>query len=146
MAAFFLTGFDAMDEPGRNADGTFADGNTFSDGRNKYLRQQELKELFAAAVTDSEIQRLANKLMAMSLDGDLQAAKLLLHHVFKDQQAPAVAVQINQTSNDAERRQKTLALLEKVTRAGRLRAAGVHDHRVADVIEVQAKRRTCEDG
>ena len=47
---------------GRNDDGTFAQGNTFSDGRNKYARQQELRELFTAAVTESEIQRLANDL------------------------------------------------------------------------------------
>ena len=134
-----------MNEPsGRNEDGTFSDGNTFSDGRNKYLRQQELKELFAAAVTDSEIQRLASKLTAMALDGDLTAAKLLLHHLFKEQAGPAVAVQINQASDESERKLKTQALIQRVTQQRQLYAAGAHDHRVADVIEVQAKRRAAE--
>ena len=130
---------------GRNSDGKFAEGNTFSDGRNKYARQQELKQLFADAVSHQEIQRLANKLTAMALDGDMQAAKLLLTTLFKEQPGPAVAVQINQATNEADRKQKTLALIQKVTQANRLRAAGVHDHRTADqVIEVQAKSRPGE--
>ena len=127
---------------GRNPDGTFADGNTFSDGRNKYARQQELRQLFTDAVSHQDIQRLANKLTAMALDGDMQAAKLLLMTLFKEQAGPAVAVQINQASaSESERKAKTAALINRMQQAGRLRAAGVHDHRPADqVIEVQAKR------
>lgn len=129
---------------GRNPDGTFAEGNTFSDGRNKYARQHELRQLFADAVSHQEIQRLANKLTAMALDGDMQAAKLLLTTLFKEQAGPAVAVQINQATNEADRKQKTLALIQRVTQANRLRAAG-HDHRAAEqVIEVPAKIRPGE--
>lgn len=137
---------------GRNPDGTFTEGNTFSDGRNKYARQHELRAQFAAAVTDSEIQRLANKLVAMALDGDMQAAKLLLTTLFKEQSGPAVAVQINQQGSPQERRQKLDALIEKIKGRGiterqqqQRHAAGLHDHRVSDaVLEVQAKQSAAE--
>ena len=99
---------------GRNSDGTFAEGNTFSDGRNKYARQQELKQLFADAVTDSEVQRLANKLTAMALDGDMQAAKLLLTTLFKEQAGPAVALQINQGQSRAELTQKCVDIANRI--------------------------------
>ena len=129
-----------MSEPGRDELGQFSEGNTFSDGRNKYLRQQELKQLFADAVTDSEIQRLANKLMALSLDGDLQAAKLLLTTLFKDPQSPTVAVQVNTGSMDANK-SRTIAIANRV-RLERLRKqAGTHEHRA---IEVPSKRGAAE--
>ena len=134
-----------MTEPGRDELGQFADGNTFSDGRNKYARQHELKAMFAAAVTDSEIQRLANKLTAMALDGDLQAAKLLLTTLFKDPQTPAVAVQINQQSR-AGAVQSCIDIANRIKMDRLRKQAGIHEHRVADrVIDVQAKRGTCDE-
>ena len=75
---------------GRNEAGQFTEGNTFSDGRNKHLHAAELRQLFCEAINAGEIQRLAYKLMGMALDGDLQAAKLLLSTAFKD--VPTVAV------------------------------------------------------
>ncbi len=78
---------------GRNEAGQFTEGNTFSDGRNKHLHAAELRQLFCEAINAGEIQRLAYKLMGMALDGDLQAAKLLLSTAFKD--VPTIAVQVN---------------------------------------------------
>jgi hypothetical protein len=131
-----------MSEPGRDELGQFAEGNEFSNGRNKYLRQQELKQLFADAITDSEIQRLANKLMAMALDGDTTAAKLLLTTLFKDPQTPAIALQINNGSMEA-RKAQSIAIANRIKMDHLRKQAGIHEHRVADkAIDVQAKRGT----
>jgi hypothetical protein len=121
---------------GRNPDGTFADGNTFSDGRNKYARQQELRQLFTDAVSHQDIQRLANKLTAMALDGDMQAAKLLLLTLFKEQAGPAVALQINQGSR-AESVQKCVDIANRIRQQRQRAALGFEPNAV---IELPAKQ------
>lgn len=125
---------------GRNPDGTFADGNTFSDGRNKYARQQELRQLFTDAVSHQDIQRLANKLTAMALDGDMQAAKLLLLTLFKEQAGPAVALQINQ-GNRAESVQKCVDIANKIRQQRQRAALGFEPNAV---IELPAKQGSGE--
>ena len=117
---------------GRNPDGTFADGNTFSDGRNKYARQQELRQLFTDAVSHQDIQRLANKLTAMALDGDMQAAKLLLLTLFKEQAGPAVALQINQGSR-AESVQKCVDIANRIRQQRQRAALGFEPNAVIDL-------------
>jgi hypothetical protein len=117
---------------GRNPDGTFADGNTFSDGRNKYARQQELRQLFTDAVSHQDIQRLANKLTAMALDGDMQAAKLLLLTLFKEQAGPAVALQINQGSR-AESVQKCVDIANRIRQQRERAALGFEQNAVIDL-------------
>jgi hypothetical protein len=88
---------------------------------------------------------LANKLTAMALDGDLQAAKLLLTTLFKDPQTPAVAVQINQQSR-AGAVQSCIDIANRIKMDRLRKQAGIHEHRVADrVIDVQAKRGTCDE-
>ena len=96
---------------GRNEDGTFADNNPFSDGRNKHLRQAELKTMFAESCTHADVQRLASKLMAMALDGDMTAARLLLGTLFKDPVAPSVAVQVN---NEAPSRAQVMTMTQRI--------------------------------
>ena len=80
---------------GRNEAGKFIEGNTFSDGRNKHLHAAELRTMFCDAISEGEIQRLAYKLMGMALDGDLQAAKLLLSVAFKDVPVVATVVPVD---------------------------------------------------
>lgn len=127
-----------MNEPsGRNEDGTFAEGNTFSDGRNKYARQQELRAMFTEAVTDSEVQRLANKLTAMALDGDMQAAKLLLMTLFKDPPTPTVAVQVNQGQSRAELAQKCVDIANRIKQQRQRQSLGFEPNAV---IELPAKQ------
>ncbi len=116
---------------GRNDDGTFAQGNTFSDGRNKYARQQELRALFTDAVSHQDIQRLANKLCAMALAGDLRAAKLLLLTLFKEQAGPAVAVQVNQGSRE-ELTGKCIAIANRLRQERQRHALGFEPIAVQD--------------
>jgi hypothetical protein len=102
---------------GRNDDGTFCDGNQFSDGRNKHGRQAELKRMFTESCTHADVQRLASKLMAMALDGDMTAARLLLGTLFKDPVSPSVAVQVNnEAPGRSELMQKTLAIADRIRR------------------------------
>ena len=122
---------------GRNDDGTFAQGNSFADGRNKYARQQELRQLFTDAVSHQDIQRLANKLTAMALDGDMQAAKLLLTTLFKEQAGPAVALQINQGQSQAELTQKCVDIANRIKQQRQRAALGFEPNAV---IELPAKQ------
>ena len=116
---------------GRNDDGTFATGNAFSDGRNKYARQQELRALVTDAVSHQDIQRLANKLTAMAIDGDMAAAKLLLVTLFKEQAGPAVAVQVNQGSRE-ELTGKCIAIANRLRQERQRHALGFEPNAVQD--------------
>jgi hypothetical protein len=110
---------------GRNDDGTFCDGNQFSDGRNKHGRQAELKRMFTESCTHADVQRLASKLMAMALDGDMTAARLLLGTLFKDPVSPSVAVQVNnEAPGRSELMQKTLAIADRIRRGKSTEADG----------------------
>lgn len=129
-----------MSDAGRNEDGTFAEGNTFSDGRNKYARQHELKQLFAEAVTHQEIQRLANKLTALALDGDMTAAKLLLTTLFKDPPSPAIALQVNNGNSLDANKSRMIAIANRIKLARLKQEAGIEETQ-SRVIEVSAKRK-----
>lgn len=58
-------------------------------------RAAELKALFVNAITPDAVRQLANKLLEMALDGDLQAAKLLLNVAFKDVPVVATVVPVD---------------------------------------------------
>ena len=119
---------------GRNDDGTFADNNPFSDGRNKHLRTHELKRMFAESVSPADIQRLANKLLGLALDGDLVAARLLLGTLFRDPVAPSVAVQVNAGSSRSGIMQKTLAIAERIRRGKSSEADGAVGQTVIEAV------------
>ena len=58
-------------------------------------RAAELKTLFIEAITPDAVRQLAGKLLSMALDGDLQAAKLLLSVAFKDVPVVATVVPVD---------------------------------------------------
>ena len=103
-----------MSDSGRDDLGRFSDGNEFSNGRNKHLRQAELRQQFTEAVTSDQIQELARTLMTAAINGDLEAAKLLTGVLFKEQSAPAVALQINQGLQQNDRIGRALAVIRRV--------------------------------
>ena len=59
------------------------------------VRAAELKILFIEAITPDAVRQLAGKLLEMALDGDLQAAKLLLNVAFKDLPVVATVVPVD---------------------------------------------------
>lgn len=120
---------------GRNHDGTFADNNPFGDARNKHLRTHELKTMFAESCTHADVQRLASKLMAMALDGDMTAARLLLGTLFKDPVSPSVAVQVNnEAPGRSELMKKTLAIAERIRRGKSSEADGAVGQTVIEAV------------
>ncbi len=98
----------------RNQSGQFKAGNAFSDDRNKHLRVQALRAEFAEAISESDVQALARKLLGLAMDGDVTAARLLLGTIFKEPAAPRVAIQNNTTINEADRKRTMLAILDRI--------------------------------
>ena len=50
----------------------------------------------------------------MALDGDMQAAKLLLTTLFKDPPTPTVAVQVNSVTTKESNAAKSLRIIERI--------------------------------
>ena len=92
---------DATDETeliGRNELGRFEPGNRCS--ANRSSRAAELKRAFTEAVTADDIAEIARTLVRQAIDGDTQAAKLILDRCCgKADSGPLVAVQMNQQAN-----------------------------------------------
>jgi hypothetical protein len=65
---------------GRADGGRFAPGNRFGKGNPFTRRLAAKRAAFADAVTDAEVAALARQLYRQALDGDLQAAALLLSY------------------------------------------------------------------
>ena len=91
---------DATDETeliGRNELGRFEPGNRCSAGRSS--RAAELKRAFADAVTESDVTEIARSLVRLAIDGDTQAAKLVLDRCCgKPDGGPTIAIQNNITT------------------------------------------------
>ncbi len=125
---------DSTDETeliGRNELGRFEPGNRCS--ANRSSRAAELKRAFAEAVTDSDVAEIARSLVKLAIDGDVQAAKLVLDRVCgKPDGVPLVAIQNNVTSQTSHEPGRVAALLEKI----RLRHAAEQEAKGGERAEV----------
>jgi hypothetical protein len=63
---------------GRTRGGRFAEGNTLSRGNPFYRRQCELRTALLACVTAEALRAYGEKLLALAMEGDTAAGKLLL--------------------------------------------------------------------
>ncbi len=87
---------------GRLPNGTFATGNPGGPGNKISSKVQKLRHAMLRNVSESDVRKLTEKLLAMALQGDLRAADLLLSRLLgkpsSEAQGPQVAVQVNQTN------------------------------------------------
>jgi hypothetical protein len=65
---------------GRTRGGRFAKGNTLSKGNPFYRRQCELRQALLACVTAEAVRAYGEKLLALAMEGDAAAGKLLLSY------------------------------------------------------------------
>jgi hypothetical protein len=88
--------------------GVFQSGHTFSRGNGggnpNHRRMSEYKRALIACGSEADIQKLYATLMKAALDGDVQAAKLLLDHLVG---RPAQAVEISNADQHVDKSQGT---------------------------------------
>lgn len=87
---------------GRDEKGRFAPGNAGGPGNPNVRRSAELQRAVREAMTPAELQAVIVKLQGQALEGDVQAARLLLERVLgKPREEPTAGIELPSLENGA---------------------------------------------
>ncbi len=96
--------------------GRFTKGNRAAAGRTS--RGQKLRAAILASIGPADVIAITQALVAQAINGDLGAAKILLGFIGKPTEGPAVAIQVNSTSQTSNHDPgRVTAILERLRAA-----------------------------